>query len=463
VSFNASGNHAAQLKPERLLSNVIKPRSLVVHFHLTKSLAALVLLLSLTNSCAVGPSTASQSSTMAAEAVVKANVETVRYGTDTNYNAMDVYGVVPGASRPVIVFVHGGGWIQGDKIDGAGNKPNFYTEKGFVLATPNYRLRPDSQVGDAAKDIAQAIAYLRANARRLGIDPDQIIIQGHSSGAHLSALVALDARYFAAAGIPASSIKAVSLLDGAGYDVPLQIATGGNSLLYRTVFGLDGAVQAQLSPITYARLARNPPPFIIHYVADRDASRLQSTNLAEALRARGGVAEVYAAAGKTHATLNREFGLASDVPTQEFMTFTATRVRRGTAMALQPGMQPERTDQSESIQNRVRRVCAPDAPRLCPNTRGREVLTCLIEKSSQTAPICAETLSFFTAAREQAASEATEVRAAPPIADRAQAIRSACSDDAAHLCPGKAGGQALQCLRLAAASVSQTCRSAIAR
>ena len=150
------------------------------------------------------------------------------------------------------------------------------------------------------------------------MDPNKVILQGHSAGAHLAALVALDPRYLAAANVPASSIKAVSLLDGAGYDVSAQIANGGNSLLYRSVFGSEAAMQAQLSPLTYARVAKSPPPFLIHYVADREASRAQSNQLAEALQAQGGVAEVHAAVGKTHGTLNREFGPPGDVPTQEF-------------------------------------------------------------------------------------------------------------------------------------------------
>ncbi len=123
---------------------------------------------------------------------------------------------------PVLLFVHGGGWSIGDKAHAAGDKARWANSKGWAFASANYRLVPQATVEQQAADVASAIAWLRANAVREGIDADRIVLMGHSAGAHLVALVGTDPQYLKAAGVPMGSVKGVVLLDGAGYDVPTQ-------------------------------------------------------------------------------------------------------------------------------------------------------------------------------------------------------------------------------------------------
>lgn len=234
--------------------------------------------------------------------------------------SLDFYAGPAGTPSPVVVFVHGGGWAIGDKRGGEHGHPAAVHSAGYAYVSLNYRLTNYGPPEVAADDIAAALAWLRQNAADLGIDPDRIVLMGHSAGAHLAALVALDPRYQLAQGVPSGAVDGVILLDGAGYDIATQVETGGNAELYETVFGTNRAHWRQMSPLTYADRA-DPPAFLIHHVASRQASGLQSEALARALRGAGGRVEVHAAEGETHASINRGFGEPGDETTQRTLAF----------------------------------------------------------------------------------------------------------------------------------------------
>lgn len=217
------------------------------------------------------------------------------------------------AKAPLLLFVHGGGWSIGDKRMVAGEKGQHFVGKGWAFGSTNYRLVPQASVEDQAADVAAAIAFLR---RQPGIDPDRIVLMGHSAGAHLAALVATDPTYLARAGVPMSSFRGVVLLDGAGYDVGEQMAEPRNAVasMYTQAFGTDAKRQAALSPARHAA-APNAGEWLILPVATRRDSTAQSEKLARLLREGGSKATVVPQAGKTHASLNRELGIAGDPAT----------------------------------------------------------------------------------------------------------------------------------------------------
>ena len=99
---------------------------------------------------------------------------------------------------------------------------------GLAAAAINYRLVPGATVEDEAADVAASLKYLIDHAAALGIDPSRIVLMGHSAGAHLVALVGTDERYLKAADLSFASISGVIPVDGAAYDVPRQIAEGGD-------------------------------------------------------------------------------------------------------------------------------------------------------------------------------------------------------------------------------------------
>ena len=102
-----------------------------------------------------------------------------------------------GHSRPAIVVIHGGGWIQGDKSSFStptnrppGNIIDFGRE-GFVAATINYRLSDQAPFPAALHDCKNAVRFLRAHAKEYGIDSDRIGAWGNSAGGHLALMLGM--------------------------------------------------------------------------------------------------------------------------------------------------------------------------------------------------------------------------------------------------------------------------------
>jgi len=235
------------------------------------------------------------------------------FGSDPRQKVEWVPPTAAKGKAPLLLFVHGGGWSIGDKRMEAGTKGAHFARQGWAFGSTNYRLVPQATVEQQAADVAAAVALLR---KQPGIDPDRIVLMGHSAGAHLAALVASDPSYLKAAGVPLSAIKGVVLLDGAGYDVPAQIGDARNraQAIYTQAFSDDPKRQATLSPVNHAA-APNAGRWLILPVERRQDSRAQSEKLAAALKAAGTSAEVLPQAGKTHMTLNRELGTEGDPST----------------------------------------------------------------------------------------------------------------------------------------------------
>ncbi|MDX2234510.1 MAG: alpha/beta hydrolase [Hyphomonadaceae bacterium] len=234
-------------------------------------------------------------------------------GVDANLQSLDFYGA-GGSDAPLAVFIHGGGWRIGDKanLPHGRQKAAAFNAAGFAFASLNYRLSPAVQHPAHVEDVAAGIAWLHANARRLGFDRDRIVVMGHSAGAHLAALVATDARRLGRHGLTPAVLRGAVLLDGAGYDVAAQaratIARGGFAgAMYADAFGRDGALWADASPVTHVAPGKGVPPFLIVHTDRIDATR-QSTLLASRLRAAGVDAQLFLARGYTHAAVNRRFG-----------------------------------------------------------------------------------------------------------------------------------------------------------
>jgi acetyl esterase/lipase len=234
---------------------------------------------------------------------------------------LDVYAPASGKNKPVIVWMHGGGWRKGDKAD-VHNKPKAFTEKGIVLVSINYRLVPNVTIKEMTGDVAKAIRWVHRHAKDYGGDPKSIIVMGHSAGAQLAALVCTDDRYLKAEDLPLSIIKGCVPVDGGTYDVVMQVKTvdekRANSL--RTTFG-DEASQKELSAVTHVAKATNIPPFLLLHIADNPETKSQAQRLAKVLNEAGISAKSCSAEGKTHTSINVDLGLADDRPTQEMWAF----------------------------------------------------------------------------------------------------------------------------------------------
>ncbi len=256
--------------------------------------------------------------------------EVIEYGSHP-LQAMDFYPASKDFSgpRPLIVFVHGGAWAGGDKSDSTGAaKIRHYTQNGYALASINYRLLPEVDIEDQARDVAAAIARLRDSSADLGVDKRRIVLMGHSAGAHLAALVATDPQWLDNVDMRPGDIAGVVLLDGAAYDVPVQIRDAGPLLgfAYQIAFGSRPARQDQLSP-TYHAGGENARRFLLLHVERADAKR-QAEMLGEDLKAEGTDAQVMAFPGRGmegHNLINAMLGRSDSpatVPVDEWLAAT---------------------------------------------------------------------------------------------------------------------------------------------
>jgi acetyl esterase/lipase len=226
---------------------------------------------------------------------------------------------------PLIVYLHGGGWSAGTPRAGSGGaQPDHFTGAGYAYATVGYRFVPEVTVEAQVADVAQGIALLR---RQKGVDADEIVLLGHSSGGHLAALLGTDPAWLEAAGVPFDAVKAVILLDPAAIDVPpiMQAARGAPTVarFYQPAFGDDPARQAALSPLRHAE-APNAPAWLMLHDVNNPLAGLQGQQLSVALIAAGArEAMVLPVQDTTHLRLNDEIGQPGNVATIEIDAFLA--------------------------------------------------------------------------------------------------------------------------------------------
>ncbi|WP_309627995.1 alpha/beta hydrolase [Brevundimonas sp.] len=228
----------------------------------------------------------------------------------------DLYGGE--ADGSILAFIHGGGWSRGDATM-VHALPDYARRHGLSLASISYRLVPDVTPREQAQDVAAAVAHLRRH-----FPGRRIVLLGHSAGAHLAALVGVDAAYLDAVGLAPADLAGVILLDGAGYDATGDRGGGfSGRVLNRLYADAFGDQAAALSPTLLVRAGRAYPPFLIFHIESRADSRDQSQGLAEALRAAGGHAEVVVAPADSHRDINVEFGVAGDAEGERAARFIA--------------------------------------------------------------------------------------------------------------------------------------------
>ena len=231
-------------------------------------------------------------SAWAGDAATRKVASDVAYGSDPRQK-LDIYAPAEatGEFRPLLVFFHGGGWYKGNR-ESYGFAGRAYAAQGFVVAVPSYRLVPDHIFPDFLEDGAAAVAKARSLAARYGADPDRIVLAGHSAGAHIAAMIALDPEYLAASGVPMTAIKGVAGLSGPYNFLPLDKESSINAM--------GKARPAEITqPIHYVS-ATSPPMLLITGSADTTVKPHNAYDLAKALKAAGRDGEVKDYPGLDH-------------------------------------------------------------------------------------------------------------------------------------------------------------------
>jgi acetyl esterase/lipase len=180
---------------------------------------------------------------------------------------------------PVVLFFYGGSWRNG--------KRSHYrfigqalASRGIAVAVIDYRVYPKVRFPTFVEDGAKAASLVMRLAPKYGIDPNRLFLMGHSAGAHIAALLALDKSYLARAGVPHRSVAGLIGLAGPYAFNPLSYDTS------RPVFlpAQNDITKAQ--PVSHVSSGA-PPALLLHGTADETVIPGNSEKLSRALRKAG--------------------------------------------------------------------------------------------------------------------------------------------------------------------------------
>ncbi len=203
---------------------------------------------------------------------------------------LDVCHPAGAVSAPVVVFFYGGAWRSGNK------RLYRYAAKalarrGYVAVVPDYRIYPQVRYPLFLEDGALVVRWAKDNVTRFGGDPDTIFLSGHSAGAHIAAMLALDTRWLQAVGLrPARDVAGLIGLAGPYDFMPLR------DDVLKVIFGGENRPEAQ--PISHVRSGA-PPALLLTGSKDRVVEAGNASRLAAGLRAAGNIAtaRVYSRVG----------------------------------------------------------------------------------------------------------------------------------------------------------------------
>lgn len=222
--------------------------------------------------------------------------------------------------KPVVIYIHGGGWVVGDRKR-VYNMPSWLTSKGYIFVALDYRKIPNTTIDGQVRDVTAAVAWARRNIRKYGGDPNRMVLMGHSAGAHLSALVAAQGK--------ANGLRGIIPNDVQAYDL-LAYATKRGSIgsMFGKAFTDEPKNWIKWSPATYARKTRRMPPHLILYSRSQGERRRSiSVGYANLIRGLGTKTEIFHGTAYSHGAIAARLGRQGDAASAAIERFLA-RVTR---------------------------------------------------------------------------------------------------------------------------------------
>jgi acetyl esterase/lipase len=196
---------------------------------------------------------------------------------------LDICWPVAAANAPVVVFFYGGAWRSGSK-EMYRYVGKALARRGYVAVIPDYRVYPEVCYPDFLEDGALVVRWVMDNISRFGGDPEKIFLKGHSAGAHIAAMLAIDGRWLGKVSLePGRDIAGLIGIAGPYDYMPLR------DEILKVIFG--GADRPDTQPIFHVAPGA-PPALLMTGSHDRVVEPGNSVRLAERLRAAGNAATV---------------------------------------------------------------------------------------------------------------------------------------------------------------------------
>jgi acetyl esterase/lipase len=228
----------------------------------------------------------------------------VNVWTDISYDApcglpihLDL--LVPESDRPVpvVLMIHGGGWISGDRTM-VHDEARWLAPQGFACACVDYRLAPLHPYPAAVEDVRSAIRFLRGAAPEYGLDAGRVAALGHSAGGHLALTAALTGAQEERADAAIAMCPITDLTDPRAQH--LAIAWSFLEQFMGGAFEQQPERWREASPIAHASDGASPV-LLVHGENDDVVPVAQSRALAQALRKAGRDVTLLELLGEMHA------------------------------------------------------------------------------------------------------------------------------------------------------------------
>ena len=239
---------------------------------------------------------------------------------DPQRQSLDLYLREGLTGAPVVLYVHSGSWVRGDKAR-ALFKPAALVPEGYLFASMNYRFRPAASLAEMAQDVATAAAWLKRHAAKYGGDGSRLALVGHSAGAHLVSAVGTNEAFMEAAGAALADLNSIVAIDTAMYNVPLQMKHALNA--HTNAFDADREAWMPVSPWHHVEADKDIPPFLLLVSSGRPTMHEQVLPLQARFSEAGIEAVVHESEGRAHSPLDTYLGVHGDETTRVLVEFLA--------------------------------------------------------------------------------------------------------------------------------------------
>lgn len=215
----------------------------------------------------------------------------IAYGADKR-QALDIYAPQNVRAAPMAIFFYGGTWQSGDKATYA-FVASALAARGIVTVVPDYRLYPEVRYPAFLQDGAAAVRWAEDHGKTYGGDPNKIYLIGHSAGAYIAAMLALDKKWLGQERLnPARDLKGFVGISGPYDFLPFD------DKIVADIFS-PARTPGSTQPVDQVR-ADNPPVLLLHGGSDDVVFPRNSVALEKKLRAVGSSVEMKLYPGVGH-------------------------------------------------------------------------------------------------------------------------------------------------------------------